>query len=72
MKRAPFPFWRFSLRTYGAPGVARACLALQDACGADVNLLLFCCWLGVEGRGLNKRLLRRTLAAVSAWQSEVL
>lgn len=72
MKRAPFPLWRFSLRTYGAPGVATACLALQDACGADVNLMLFCCWLGVEGRLLNKRLLRKSAAAVSAWQSEVL
>jgi uncharacterized protein (TIGR02444 family) len=72
MSRAPFPFWRFSLRCYGAPGVAKACLALQDACGADVNLMLFCCWLGREGRRLDRRLLRQVLAAVSAWQNEVL
>ena len=39
-------FWDFSLEIYAKPGVAQACLALQDECGADVNLLLFCCWAG--------------------------
>ena len=47
------PFWRFSLRTYRAPGVQEACLALQDRCGADVNLLLFCGWTGRDGRALD-------------------
>jgi uncharacterized protein (TIGR02444 family) len=35
------PFWRFSLDLYGRPGVAPACLALQDEAGADVNLVLY-------------------------------
>lgn len=38
-------FWDFSLRAYRRPGVAEACLRLQDAYGADVNLLLYFCWL---------------------------
>lgn len=71
MKRAPFPFWRFSLRIYRAPGVAEACLALQDGCGADVNVLLYCCWVGMGGRRLNARTMRRTLAAVARWQGEI-
>jgi uncharacterized protein (TIGR02444 family) len=66
-----FPFWRFSLRTYGAPGVAKACLALQDDCGADVNLLLYCCWTGLSGRQLSARAVRSARAAVARWQSEV-
>lgn len=71
MKRTPFPFWRFSLRLYRAPGIAEACLALQDRCGADVNLLLYCCWAGMGGRRLNARTMRRTLAAVARWQGSI-
>lgn len=32
--------WTFSLTVYGEPGVAEACVALQDRCGVDVNVLL--------------------------------
>lgn len=71
MRRRQFPFWRFSLRSYRVAGVAEACLALQDDCGADVNLLLYCCWMGDQGRRLSKRALRSAIAAVSGWQSEV-
>ena len=56
---------------YARDGVEQACLGLQAACGADVNLLLFCCWMGSRRRSLGRRFLRRTLAAVSRWQSEV-
>lgn len=45
-------FWDFSLQVYAKPGVAEACLALQDARGQDVNLLLFCCWAASLGRHL--------------------
>jgi uncharacterized protein (TIGR02444 family) len=44
-------FWRFSLAFYALPGVAEALLALQDAGGFDVNLILFGLWLGLSGRG---------------------
>jgi uncharacterized protein (TIGR02444 family) len=40
------PFWDFSLALYAKPGVAPACLRLQERRGVDVNLLLFCLWLG--------------------------
>jgi uncharacterized protein (TIGR02444 family) len=43
-------FWRFSLRIYAAAGVADECLVLQEQYGIDVNVLLFCTWLGVERR----------------------
>jgi uncharacterized protein (TIGR02444 family) len=64
-------FWRYSLRAWRAPAVAGTCLALQDRCGADVNLLLFCCWNGRAGRRLGARELRSALAAVARWQEEV-
>jgi len=47
----PTPFWDFSLAVYGRPGVAPACLALQERHGADVNLLLFGAWIGSAGHG---------------------
>jgi uncharacterized protein (TIGR02444 family) len=69
--RAGASFWRYSLRAWRAPAVATTCLALQDGCGADVNLLLFCCWTGRAGRRLGARELRSALAAVRRWQQEV-
>lgn len=70
-RQAPTAFWRFSLRLYARPGVESACLWLQDHWGADVNLLLLCCWLGREGRVADRRLLREARAAVAAWRREV-
>lgn len=72
MRHEPHPFWRFSLRTYRLPGVEAALLALQDDAGTDTNLLLWCAWLAVDGRSLDKRTLRRAMAGVARWQSEVI
>jgi uncharacterized protein (TIGR02444 family) len=46
------PFWRFSLQFYRQPGVAEACIALQEDSGADVNLLLFLLWHAAQRRRL--------------------
>jgi uncharacterized protein (TIGR02444 family) len=47
------PFWRFSLQFYRQAGVSDACIALQDGCGVDVNLLLFLLWLAAGRRKLS-------------------
>jgi uncharacterized protein (TIGR02444 family) len=66
------PFWDFSLRIYGAEGVSDSCVALQDECGADVNLLLFCGWLGTTGWGrLGPEDIRAAHDKIIAWQSGV-
>jgi uncharacterized protein (TIGR02444 family) len=44
------PFWRFSLQFYRQPGVADACIALQEESGVDVNLLMFLLWNAVQRR----------------------
>jgi uncharacterized protein (TIGR02444 family) len=73
LKRAPpSPFWRYSLRIWRIPGVEEACLALQERCGADVNLLLFCGWTGGQGRQLDRRALKSAISRVGAWQSDVI
>jgi uncharacterized protein (TIGR02444 family) len=47
------PFWQFSLRLYRVPGVAPACLRLQDEAGADVNVLFFLLWNASRGARLS-------------------
>lgn len=72
MSDAAAAFWRFSLAIYARPGVAPACLVLQDQHGRDVNLMLFCCWLGASGRGrLDRVALEAADRAVTAWRHEV-
>ena len=41
----PQSLWDYAVTVYRRPGVAEACLALQDEVGADVNLLLAAAWL---------------------------
>lgn len=43
------PLWDYAVWAYGLPGVEKAGLALQDRLGADVNMVLFCCWLAYRG-----------------------
>lgn len=65
-------FWRFSLAVYGKPGVAPACLVLQDHFGRDVNLALYCCWLGASGRGrMTRAALDAADRAVAPWRHQV-
>jgi len=65
------PFWQFSLAFYGRPGVAEACLTLQDQCGVDVNLLLFLIWLGLARRQLSSEELRAIETQSRGWAQSV-
>lgn len=67
----PNQFWDFSLKAYARERVAEACLALQDRRGIDVNLGLFCCWAGSQGRALTPADLEQLVAAVRPWQKNV-
>ena len=68
----PHPFWNFSLEIYAAEGVSGACLDLQERRGCDVNVLLFCCWLGASGRPtLSADRLRAILAEIGPWQAQI-
>lgn len=65
------PFWQFSGIVYRNPGVAAACLALQDRHDLDVNLLLFCAWAGTCGRRLDGGDVALLRTASRPWQDEV-
>lgn len=47
---AAHPAWEFVTRLYAGPGVAPACLALQDRHSIDVTFMLFCLWRGSVSR----------------------
>ena len=66
-------FWDFSLEIYRLPGVADRLIALQDNLGADVNLVLFCCWCGQEGRlPLDSNFFDRVDRHFEEWRREVI
>ena len=62
------PFWQFSLAVHGAPGVDAECLALQDTHGVDVDVLLFCVWVGARGTRLTDDDLASIEALVQPWR----
>ncbi len=66
------PFWRYSLALYEREAVAAACLNLQGRLGLDVNMLLFCCWAGANGRRLSAAEILDLIEAVQAWRREVI
>ena len=66
------PFWDFSLQVYGRPGVGAACIDLQEHHGIDINVMLFCLWLGETGRGvLDAGECAAMLAATDRWNQDV-
>jgi uncharacterized protein (TIGR02444 family) len=65
---APTPFWRFSLHFYRQPGVADACIALQDGVGLDVNLLLFVMWLAAARQRLSQDDVQKLEDKVCGWR----
>jgi uncharacterized protein (TIGR02444 family) len=65
------PFWRFSLRFYREPGVADACIALQDGCGVDVNVLLFFLWLATARRCVSPDAARAVCTDAAPWRDGV-
>jgi uncharacterized protein (TIGR02444 family) len=41
-------FWEWALDAYARPGVAEACLELQDVHGQNVPLLLWAAWAAAD------------------------
>ena len=64
-------FWDFSVRTYRTPGVPDACLSLQNDHGADVNMLLYCCWIGAVVGEFNGDLFARAGEFSARWAQHV-
>jgi uncharacterized protein (TIGR02444 family) len=67
------PLWNFTLAVYPEAGVSDELIALQDRLGLDVNLLLFCAYMGgMRGVTLTADELGEVSAAVAGWQRDVI
>lgn len=62
------PFWRFSVKFYAVPGVAEACIELQDKARVDVNILFFLLWNASLGRALNAAEVTEIEHAIGPWR----
>jgi len=66
------PFWNFSLAVYGASAVQDECLSLQDQFGLDVNLVLFCAFVGaVHGVALTCGDVAAARQEVAQWHDDI-
>jgi len=65
-------FWDFSLSLYRKPGVADACLFVQDRYGLNVNLVLFCVWIADSGHGsLSVENVAAAVRRIMDWEQQV-
>jgi uncharacterized protein (TIGR02444 family) len=65
------PFWRFSLGFYRQPGVADACIALQDENGVDVNVLMFFLWFATQQKEITSDQARAVWEQAALWRDHV-
>jgi len=56
--------WDWASAAYGRPGVAEACLELQDRCGLSVDFLLWSVWARVD----DPHLLAEAVEIARAWE----
>ena len=60
--------WDWAVAAYRRPGVAQACLTLQDDHGQNVPLLLAAAWAAAEGRRLD---IGPAVALTEGWEADV-
>ena len=64
--------WPFSLAVYQDHAVQKECLDLQDRHGIDINMLLFCAFVGaVHGAIISEHDVRDALSLIAAWNANV-
>ena len=63
--------WRFSLDFYRRPGVAEACIRLQDEAGVDVNVMLYLLYLAVHWRTITAEEMNRIDDVAADWRAAV-
>ena len=61
-------FWDWALNAYAKPGVAQACLALQDDHGQCTPYLLWAAWAAQSGRGLDEATLAKGADLAKRWE----
>jgi uncharacterized protein (TIGR02444 family) len=72
MKFPSSALWDFSIQTYQIPEVEATCLKLQDTLNADVNIILYCCWMGENRHPLCSEQLQLLMETTDPWQNSIL
>jgi uncharacterized protein (TIGR02444 family) len=62
------PFWQFSIKFYAVPGVAQACIELQDEAKVDVNILFYLLWNATQGRAFTKTDVAEIERQIGPWR----
>jgi len=62
------PFWQFSIKFYAVPGVADACIELQDKAQVDVNILFYLLWNATQGRAFNAADITEIERQIGPWR----
>lgn len=65
------PLWDWAVAAYGAPGVAEACLALQDSHEQNVPLLLWSAWTAAVGLTPDADTIEAACDTARAWDGVV-
>lgn len=65
------PLWDYAVAQYRRPGVAEACLALQDDYGADVLLLLCAAYMAARGVALSAEVAAELEACAADLRSQL-
>jgi uncharacterized protein (TIGR02444 family) len=69
---APGELWTWAVETYDRPGVKDAFLALQNAHGVDVVVVLWRLWLHAQGRTVDPATEASALALSAAWRASAI
>ena len=64
--------WDFAVSFYQEPDIQEQCLLLQDACDADIPLLIFALWLSTQAVRLDPAEWRQVLKDLILWRSDVI
>ena len=72
MKFPPSEFWSYSTDIYQRAEIERTCLTMQDQYQADVNILLYCCWVGEKQIELSEDDIATLIKISQPWQKNIL
>lgn len=72
MKFPPSEFWNYSIDIYQHTSIEQACLKLQEQYRADVNILLYCCWVASKNIRLDNKDITTLIKTGQPWQSNIL
>jgi len=64
-------FWNYSSQIWKLPDVENICLELQNNYDINVNLILYCCWVGDKNLNLNDDDLQILLDTIQPWQTMI-